>query len=74
MYEKDSKKAVKLDRFLRCSVHLFLEHDGIIKKTFYTCSTESLFLMYQKDSKKAVKLDRFLQCSVHLFLEHDGCF
>ena len=45
-----------------------------VKKTFYTCSTESLFLRYKKMSKKAVKLGSFLQCSVHLFLGHDGCF
>ena len=44
-----------------------------INKTFYTCSTESLFLRYKKISKKAVKLASFLQCSVHIFLGHDGC-
>ena len=29
--------------------------NSTIKKTFYTCSTESLFLRYKKISKKAVK-------------------
>ena len=43
-------------------------------KTFYTCSTVSLFLRYKKISKKAVKLGSFLQCSVHIFLAHDGDF
>ena len=44
-----------------------------INKTFYTCSTESLFLRYKKISKKPAKLGTFLQCSVHIFLGHDGC-
>ena len=35
-----------------------------INKTFYTCSTKSLFLRYKKISKKVVKLGSFLQCSV----------
>ena len=35
--------------------------NSTINKTFYTCSTESLFLRYKKISKKAVKLG------------HDGC-
>ena len=48
--------------------------NSTINKTFYTCSTESLFLRYKKISKKAVKLGSFLQCSVHIFLGHDGCF
>ena len=47
--------------------------NSIINKTFYTCSTESLFLRYKKISKKAVKLDSFPQGSVHIFLGHDGC-
>ena len=45
--------------------------NSTINKTFYTCSTESLFLRYKKISKKAVKLGSFLQCSVHIFLGHD---
>ena len=45
-----------------------------INKTFYACSTESLFLKYKKILEKAVKLGSFLQCSVHLFLGNDGCF
>ena len=48
--------------------------NNTVKKTFYTCSTESLFLRYKKISKKAIKLGSFLQCSVHIFLGHDGCF
>ena len=31
-YTKISKKAVKLGDFLRCSVHIFLEHDGCFWK------------------------------------------
>ena len=49
------------------------EMNSTIKKTFYTCSTESLFLRYKKVSKKADKLVSFLECSVHIFLGHDGC-
>ena len=42
-------------------------------KTFYTCSTGSLFLItYKKISKKAVKIVGFVQCSVHIFLGHDS--
>ena len=33
--------------------------NSTINKTFYTCSTESLFLRYKKISKKAVKLGSF---------------
>ena len=43
-------------------------------KTFYSFSTESLFLRYKKSSKKAVKIGDFLQCSVHIFLGHDENF
>ena len=46
-------------------------NESAIKKTFYACSMESLFLRYKKISKKAVKLGSFLQCSVHIFLGHD---
>ena len=46
--------------------------NGSINKTFYTYSTESLFLRYKKISKKAVRLGSFLQCFVHIFLGHDG--
>ena len=42
-----------------------------INKTFYTCSTESLFLRCKKISRKAVTLGRFLQFSVHIFLGHN---
>ena len=31
-YKKISKKAVKIDGFLQCSVHIFLEHDGCFWK------------------------------------------
>ena len=48
--------------------------NSTINKTFYRCSTQSLFLKYKKISKKAVKLGTFLQCSVHIFLGHDGYF
>ena len=48
--------------------------NSTINKTFYTYSTELLFLKYTKIFKKAVKLGSFLQCSVHIVLEHDGCF
>ena len=47
--------------------------NSTINKTFYTSSTESLFLRYRKVSKKAVKLGSFLQCLLHVFLGHDGC-
>ena len=43
-------------------------------KTFYKCSTKSLFLKYKTISKKAAKLGSFLQCSVHIFLGLDGDF
>ena len=45
-----------------------------INKTFYACSSESMFLRYIKISKKASKIGSFLQCSVHIFLGNDGCF
>ena len=48
--------------------------NSTINKTFYACSTESLFLRYKKISKKAVKLGSFLLCSVHIFLGHESCF
>ena len=49
--------------------------NSTIKKTFYTRSTKSLFLLrYKTISKKAVKLGSFLQCSVHIFLGLDGPF
>ena len=47
--------------------------NSTINKTFYTCSTESLFLRYKKIPKKAIKLGSFLQCSVHIILRYDGC-
>ena len=47
--------------------------NGLISKTFYTCSTQSLFLRYEKVSKKAVKLGSFLNCLVPTFLGHEGC-
>ena len=47
--------------------------NGLISKTFYTCSTQSLFLRYEKNSKKAVKLGSFLNCLVPTFLGHEGC-
>ena len=43
-------------------------------KTFYTRSTESLFLRYKKISRKAIDLGSFFQSLVHIFPEHDGCF
>ena len=46
--------------------------NSTINKTFYPCSTESLFLRYKKVSKIAVKLGSFLQCSIEMFLRHDG--
>ena len=46
--------------------------NSTINKTFYTCSTGSLFLSYKKISKKALKTGGFFQCSVHIFLGHDG--
>ena len=49
--------------------------NSTINKTFYTCSTKSLFLLrYKKIFKKALKLGSFLQCSVHIFLGLDGGF
>ena len=48
--------------------------NSTINKTFYTCSTKSLFLRYKKTSKKAVKIGGFLQCSVNIFLGDDACF
>ena len=48
--------------------------NSTIRKTFYICSTESLFLRYKRIFKKAVTLGNFLQCVVHIFLGHDGCF
>ena len=48
--------------------------NSTINKTFYTCSTESMFLRYKKISKKALKIGGFLQCWIHIFLGHDGCF
>ena len=53
---------------------LYFTMNSTIKKTFYTSSTESLFLRYMKISKKAVKIGGFLQCLIHIFLAHDGCF
>ena len=47
--------------------------NSTINKTFYTCSTESMFLRYKKISKKALKIGGFLQCWIHIFLRHDGC-
>ena len=47
--------------------------NSTINKTFYTCSTESLFLRYKKIPKKAMKICAFLQYSVHAFLGHGGC-
>ena len=47
--------------------------NSTIKKTFCTCSTESLFFRYKKISKTAVKLGGLFQCSVNIFLGHDGC-
>ena len=44
--------------------------NSTINETFYTCSTESLFLRHKKISNKPVKLGSFLQCSVHIFLVH----
>ena len=41
--------------------------NSTINKTFYTCSTKSLFLRYKKVSKKATNLNNFLQCPVHIF-------
>ena len=65
-------------RLTRCSEKTLSYHGNKwiaqLKKTFYTCSTESLFLRYKKISKKAVKIGGFLQCSVHIFLGHDGYF
>ena len=46
--------------------------NSTINKTFYTCSTESLFLRYKKVSRKAAKIVGFLQCSVHTFLGYGG--
>ena len=48
--------------------------NSTINQSFYTFSTESLFLGYKKISKKAVMIGGFIQFSVHIFLEHDGCF
>ena len=48
--------------------------NSTIKKTFYTCSTESLLLRYKEISKKAVKLGSFLQYSIHIFVGIDGGF
>ena len=48
--------------------------NNTINKSFYRCSTESLFLSYKKISKKAVKIGGFLQCSVHIFLGHNDWF
>ena len=47
--------------------------NSTINQTFYTCSTESLFLRYTKISSKAVKLASFLHYSVHIFLRHNNC-
>ena len=41
--------------------------DSTISKTYYTCSTESLFLRHKKISEKTVKLGSFLECSVIYF-------
>ena len=41
--------------------------NSTINKTFYICSTESLFSRYKKISKKAVERGGFLQCSLHIF-------
>ena len=48
--------------------------NSTINKTFYICSTKSLFLRHKKISEKAAKLGSFLQCSVHTFLGLDGGF
>ena len=49
--------------------------NSTISKTFYTCSTEALFIRYKKIFKKTVKLDgSFLQYSVHIFVGYDDCF
>ena len=48
--------------------------NNTINQTFYTYSTESLFLRYKKIYKKAVKLGSFLKYSVHVILGHDNYF
>ena len=49
--------------------------NSAISKTFYTWSTESLFIRYTKIFKKTVKLGgSFLQYSVHIFVDYDDCF
>ena len=48
--------------------------NSTIKKTFYTCSRESLFLRHKKISKKAAKIGGFLHCSLHMFLGNNGWF
>ena len=47
--------------------------NSTIKKTFYTCSTELMFLRCENISKKAIELGSFLQSSEYIFLWHDGC-
>ena len=69
MVELNQNKKFRTTRSTKCSVW-----NSTINKTFYVCSTKSLFLRYKKNSKKAVKLGSFLQCSVLIFLGHDACF
>ena len=68
---KNSKQPNRPDS--EWKLHFTLEiNENTIKETFYTSSTESLFVRYKKTSKKAV--NGFLQSLVHIFLGHDGCF
>ena len=48
--------------------------NSTITETFYTFSTESLFLRYKKIPEKPVKIGGYLQCWTHIFLGHDDCF
>ena len=51
---------------------LLKQMNSTINKTFYICSTKSMFLRYKKVSEKAVKFGSFFHSSVHIFLGDDG--
>ena len=52
-YKKISKKAVKLGKFLQCSVHIFLRHDGCFWKINLRISWNHIMKNFQ------VKYDQY---------------
>ena len=65
---KSSKQPDFPDTVWKLYFNLEKKNNSTISKTFYTWSTEPLFLKYEKISKKAATLGSFLQCLVNVFL------